>query len=143
LSIRLERVVDALPAGFAAMRDEARAEGFGMLDVLAGDWEAEAVLFDRDGEALFAGYVDEVFAGIGGMTQDPHSSGVLRMRWFYVRAAYRRLGVARAIATALLARPEIAGRTITVNSTPGSEAFWESLGFVPAPRERQTHLLAR
>jgi GNAT superfamily N-acetyltransferase len=147
LSIRLERVVDALPAGFAAMRDEARAEGFGMLDVLAGAWEAGAVLFDRDGEALFAGYVDEVFAGVGGMTHDPHSPayspGPLRMRRFYVRAPYRRLGVARAIATALLARPEIAGRVITVNAAPGSEAFWRSLGFVATPRERQTHLLAR
>jgi GNAT superfamily N-acetyltransferase len=141
--IRLERIGNALPAGFAEMSDEARAEGFGMLDVLAADWKAETIRFDRDGEALFAGYVDELSAGIGGMTHDPYSPGALRMRRFYVRAPYRRLGVARAIATALLARPEIGGQAITANAARGSEAFWESLGFVRAPRERQTHLLAR
>jgi len=141
--IRLERVTDALPAGFVAMRDEARAEGFRMLDVLGGDWEAGKIRFDCDGEALFAGYVNDALAGIGGMTHDPYSPGALRMRRFYVRMPYRRLGVAQAIATALLAGPETAGRTITTNAARGSEAFWESLGFIPAPRERQTHRLAR
>jgi len=143
VSTRLERVIDALPAGFAAMRDEARAEGFGMLDVLGSEWDAGTTRFDRDGEALLAGYAGDVLAGIGGMTHDPYRTGALRMRRFYVRVPYRRLGVARAIATALLDRPEIASRTITANAARGSETFWESLGFVPAPRERQTHLLAR
>ena len=141
--IELERVIGTLPAGFAAMRDEARAEGFGMLDVLTDDWDTGKTRFERADEALFAGYVGGVLAGIGGLTDDPYIPGALRMRRFYVRAAYRRLGAGQAIAAALLARPETAGRTITVNAARASETFWESLGFVPAPGERQTHRLAR
>ncbi len=41
--IRLERVIDALPADFEAMRAEARAEGFGMLDTLAAEWSSGAM----------------------------------------------------------------------------------------------------
>jgi hypothetical protein len=35
--IRLEQVIAALPVDFAAMQAEARAAGFGMLDVLAAE----------------------------------------------------------------------------------------------------------
>src|SRR5438046_5851601 len=35
---RLEPVTDDLPLGFDAMRAEAHAEGYGMLDTLAADW---------------------------------------------------------------------------------------------------------
>jgi GNAT superfamily N-acetyltransferase len=137
--IRLERVIDALPAGFAALQDEARVEGFGMLDVLVAEWAAQKTRFDRDGEALLAGYMDSVFAGIGGLTLDPHSTSALRMRRFYVRPDFRRCGVGRAIADALLARCE--GRIVTVNAAPGSASFYESLGFVPDPAARRTHVL--
>jgi len=138
--IRLERSGTALPAGFAALQAEARAGGFGMLDVLAAQWAAGRNRFDRDGEALFAGYMDEKLAGIGGLTIDPYFPGALRMRRFYVRQAFRRHGVGRAIAGALLAST---GRIVTVNAAPGSETFWESLGFAPDRRERQTHALMR
>jgi GNAT superfamily N-acetyltransferase len=141
--IRLERIVDALPADFDALRAAARAEGFGMLDVLAADWKAQKIRFDGDGEALVAGYSDDSLAGVGGMTLDPFTLGALRMRRFYVPVSYRRLGIGEAIAGALLARPATAGRIVTTNAAPGSEAFWESLGFIPARRERQTHVLAR
>ena len=40
--IRLERVIDALPAGFDALRGEARADGHGMLDTLAVEWTSGA-----------------------------------------------------------------------------------------------------
>jgi GNAT superfamily N-acetyltransferase len=138
--IRLEQVIAALPADFAAMHAEARAEGFGMLDVLAAEWASGKNRFAGDGEALFAGYVDDGLAGIGGMTLDPFTSGALRMRRFYVRARYRCLGIGEAIASTLIARPETTGRVITTNAASGSEAFWESLGFVPDRREQQTHV---
>jgi GNAT superfamily N-acetyltransferase len=138
--IRLEQVIAALPVDFAAMQAEARAAGFGMLDVLAAEWASGKNRFADDGEALFTGYVDDVLAGIGGMTLDPFTSGALRMRRFYVCVRYRRLGIGDAIAGALIARPGTAGRVITTNAAPGSEAFWESLGFVPDRRDRQTHV---
>ena len=63
------------------------------------------------------------------------------MRRFYVGPRYRRLGVGRMLAETLLARPEAAGRTITLNA-PQLEAarFWEALGFVRDEREGHTHI---
>ena len=67
----------------------------------------------------------------------------LRMRRFYVRALYRRLGIGNRIAAALLGQSGPDHRRITANAAPGSEAFWEALGFAASHRERQTHLLLR
>jgi len=139
--IGLERLVDALPADFATMQAEARPEGYGMIDVLAAEWASGKNRFEVDGEALFAGYTDGALAGIGGLTIDPYSPGALRMRRFYVRAAFRRRGVGKALARALLALPGVADHAVTTNAAPGSEAFWESLGFAPDRRDRQTHVL--
>jgi GNAT superfamily N-acetyltransferase len=141
--IRVERVTGALPAAFEAMRGEARAEGFGMLDVLAAEWISGKNRFDGDGEALIAAYCNGALAGIGGLTHDPYAAGALRMRRFYVRAAYRRNGVGGAIARALLAQPDTAAHPVTTSAAPGSEAFWEALGFVPDRRDRRTHALDR
>jgi GNAT superfamily N-acetyltransferase len=139
--IRLERVVDALPARFEAMRIEARAEGFGMLDTLAAEWSSGAMRFDRPGEMLLAAHVDDALAGIGGLTQEPAIPGALRVRRFYVALTYRRHGVGRALADALLR--QATAKTVTCNAAAGSEAFWEALGFVPSRRDGRTHLLAR
>jgi GNAT superfamily N-acetyltransferase len=135
--IRLERVVDALPAGFEMLR----AEGFGMLDTLAAEWSSGAMRFDRPGEMLLAASVGDALAGIGGLTQEPTLPGALRMRRFYIALAYRRYGIGRALADALLR--QAMARTITCNAAAGSEAFWEALGFEPDRRDGRTHRLAR
>jgi GNAT superfamily N-acetyltransferase len=136
--IRLEQVVDALPAGFEALRAEARAEGFGMLDTLAAEWLSGAMRFDRPGEMLLVAYVDEALAGVGGLTQEPAIPGALRMRRFYVAFSHRRAGVGRVLADALLR--QTAARTITCNAAVGSEAFWEALGFAPDRHDGRTHI---
>jgi GNAT superfamily N-acetyltransferase len=74
------------------------------------------------------------------MTLDPFTPGALRMRRFFVRARYRRLGIGEAIAGVLIARSETADRVITTNAASGSEVFWESFGFVSDRPERQTHV---
>ena len=140
MEIRLERIT-ALPAGFEALRVEARADGHRMLDTLAADWATGANRFDRPDEALLAAYADEILAAIGGLTQEPVNPEALRMRRFYVGLAYRRLGIGRALATALLQLAT--SPTITVNAAAGSEAFWEALGFVPDRRDGHTHVCAR
>jgi GNAT superfamily N-acetyltransferase len=138
---RLERVINALPAGFEMLREEARGEGHRMLDTLAVEWTSGTTRFDRSGEALFAAYADDVLAGVGGLTLEPAIPGALRVRRFYVRLAYRRSGVGRALATALLEEPRRVGRPVTANAAAGSEAFWEALGFVPDLRDGRTHIL--
>jgi GNAT superfamily N-acetyltransferase len=140
--IRLERITDALPASFEAMRAEARDEGHRMLETLAIDWATGKTRFGRDGETLFAAHVEDVLAGIGGLTQEPALPGALRLRRFYVRVPFRRGGVGRALAKALL-EAATSSRTITVNAAAGSEAFWLSLGFAPDRSDDRTHILTR
>jgi nucleoside triphosphate diphosphatase len=136
--LRLESVVDALPPGFDTMREEARGEGHRMLDTLATQWAAGVERFSRHGEALLAVYANGALAGIGGITHESAIPGALRMRRFYVRVHFRRNGIARNLAAALL-EPH-AGKTITVNAGAGSDRFWEALGFAPDRRLGHTHI---
>jgi GNAT superfamily N-acetyltransferase len=82
-----------------------------------------------------------VLAGIGGLTIEPIVPGALRMRRFYVRLSFRRSGVGRRLAMALLARAGSNQRLVTVNAAAGSIPFWEALGFAPNMRDRHTHVL--
>jgi hypothetical protein len=82
---RLEPVIENLPRDFDALRVEAHSEGYRFVERLARDWEAGVTRFNRDGEALVGARVDDVLAGIGGLTLDPVVPGALRMRRFYVR----------------------------------------------------------
>jgi GNAT superfamily N-acetyltransferase len=104
--VQLQPVVDELPADFDAIRADARAENYRFLDRLASDWASGAVRFDRPGEALLAAYSEGVLAAIGGITIDPIVPDALRMRRFYVRPAFRRTGIGREIAQALLERAQ-------------------------------------
>ena len=137
---KLQRVTKELPAGFDALRAEAHAEGYLFVERLAADWLSGTTRFDREGEALLAACVNGVLAGIGGLTIEPVVSDALRMRRFYVRLAYRRSGIGRRLATALLERARSAGGLVTVNAAPASVAFWESLGFAPDARDGHTHI---
>jgi GNAT superfamily N-acetyltransferase len=139
---RFEAVVDKLPADFETMRAEARAEGYAFLDRLANDWASGAMLFDRPGEALLAAYSEGVLAAIGGITIDPIVPDALRMRRFYVRPAFRRTGIGREIAQALLKIARSAPM-VTLNAAVKSVPFWETLGFVPQARDGHTHVWRR
>lgn len=134
-------VRDALPPGFEILRHAADGEAFDMLATLAREWQSGVNRFDRPGEALLAAFDGSLLVGMGAMSLDPHVEGALRMRRFYVKPAYRRRGVGKALARALLERPEVAGRTVTLNA-PHVEAarFWEALGFVRDPKDGHTHI---
>ena len=130
----------ALPADFPALCAAARREGFRFVGRLASEWEAGSARFDRPGEALLAACMADVLAGVGGLTLDPVVPGALRMRRFYVHPAFRRHGIGRALAMALLERPGTAGRSVMVNAGPiGAPVFWEALGFVPDRCDGHTH----
>lgn len=139
--ISIQYVTDALPPGFEVLRHAADGEAFNMLQTLAREWADGSNRFDQPGEALVAAFDGPVLAGMGGINQDAHLEGALRMRRFYVSPRHRRRGIARAIASALLERPESQGRTITLNA-PQSEAarFWEALGFIRDDNDGHTHI---
>jgi GNAT superfamily N-acetyltransferase len=110
------------------------------VDRLAADWQTRRMRFDGKGEALLAGHAAGILAGIGGLTIEPVLPGALRMRRFYIRPRFRRAGIGRELATALLERAQSTTRLVTVNAAPASAAFWESLGFAPDMRDGHTHL---
>lgn len=139
--MQLERVLTELPAGFDVLRAEARAERYRHIERLADEGIAGAMRFDRDGEALIAATLNLELAGIGGLTTDPWEPSALRMRRFYVRAAFRRNGIGRSIAENLLAQARALARPVTLNAAVGSELFWRSLGFVPDARNAHTHII--
>lgn len=142
LTMRISTVTGKLPAMFDALRQEACNEGHRFLERLAVDWASGVMRFDRDGELLLAAHCDGVLAGMGGITLDPVTPGPLRMRRFYIRPAFRRQGIGRSLAAALLERSMLTGSTVTVNAgTADAPAFWESLGFLPDARDGHTHKL--
>jgi GNAT superfamily N-acetyltransferase len=140
-TVQLERVVDGLPSGFESLRAEASAEGYRFVERLATDWTAGAIRFDQAGEALLVAHVGKELAAVGGLTIDPAMPEALRMRRFYVRKRFRRCGIGRRLALALLERAVAAARPVTVNAGSGSEPFWTALGFIPDPRDGHTHVL--
>jgi GNAT superfamily N-acetyltransferase len=137
---RFQRVIDELPADFDTIRAEARAEGYRFLDRLAKDWASGAMRFDRPGEGLLTAYSAGVRAAIGGITIDPIVPDALRMRRFYVRPVFRRTGIGREIALALLEGALQRVRVVTLNAAVESVPFWEALGFVPEARDGHTHI---
>ena len=135
--MQLERVLIELPAGF----DLLSAEGYRHIERLADEWIAGAMRFDREGEALIAATPSLELPGIGGLTIDPSQPGALCMRRFYIRAAFRRNEIGRAIAENLLARARVSRRPLSVNAGVRSEPFWEALGFIPDLRDGHTHAI--
>jgi len=139
-AVRLDRVVEALPAGFETMRAEALATGYRLLERLAADWESGTLPFTKPGEVLLAAYSDGVLAGIGGITVDPVIPEALRMRRFYIREPFRRHGIGQQLVLALLAQAVCRVGPVTVNAAAGSAPFWEALGFIRDARAGHTHL---
>jgi GNAT superfamily N-acetyltransferase len=139
--IHLAPILDDLPLGFDLLRAEAACEGYRFLERLVTEWMSRRECFAREGEALLAAYVRSELVGIGGMTIEPAVRGALRMRRFYVRASFRRLGIGRQLALSLLERSRPLRCPVTVNAgTADASAFWEALGFMPDPCNGHTHI---
>jgi GNAT superfamily N-acetyltransferase len=134
--------ITELPIEFDSLRAEAHAEGFNHIDTLWLQWHEENRRFDRPGEMLVVARFGGDLAGIGGVTEDFVDPSWLRMRRFYVRPQYRRLGTGRAIAEYVLERALPLNRPIVLyTETPEGAAFWQAMGFVPIERAKTTHAL--
>lgn len=137
----LVRHIPALPRDFGQLRAEASAEGFRHIETLWEDWQSGHNRFAAPGERLYCATLDGALAGIGGITEDFLDRTGLRMRRFYIRPAFRRRGVASAIANEVLAHALPLHRPIWLYAdTPEAGRFWEGMGFVPAQREKTTHV---
>ena len=142
--MQFDRVIDNLPPGFDEMRAEASAEGYRHLERLALDWASGAMRFKGEGEALLAAHVQGALAAIGGLTIEPVVPGAFRMRRLYVREPFRRQGIGRRLAAALLEPALARGAVVTVNAgNIDAVPFWIGLGFTPDLQDGHTHVLCR
>jgi GNAT superfamily N-acetyltransferase len=142
MKLQLQSVIWDFPKGFEALREEARAEEYKHIERLFSEWQSGETKFDKDDELLLAAFVEGELAAVGGITQDTALKRTLRMRRFYVRPKFRRSGVGRKLAEALLADPRERGLAVVVNVGPkDAAAFWESLDFAPDGRDGHSHKL--
>lgn len=142
MQIQLQSVIWDFPLGFDVLREEARAEGYKHIERLFDEWQSGANRFGKNDELLLVVYADAELAAIGGITQDPTLKRTLRMRRFYTRPKFRRQGIGRKLAEALLVDPRDREMPVVVNAGPGdAPAFWESVGFVADARDGHSHAL--
>lgn len=141
MTIVLLPVLTELPAGFDALRSDARRDGHTNMERLAADWASGANRFAAEGEALLAAFVTGELAGVGGITIDPACPEALRLRRFYVRPGFRRRGVGRCLALALMDQARRLTNRLVLNAeTELATRFWEALGFIADHRDGHTHI---
>jgi GNAT superfamily N-acetyltransferase len=139
--MHIEPVHLELPAGFENLRTDAAAEAFIHVERLWSEWQSGANRFTRPGERLLAAWHRSELAGIGGITHCHTLPHALRMRRFYIRPAFRRLGAGRMLAEALLKEAVPLGKDIVLHAPyPAAARFWEAMGFVRDNRDGHTHV---
>ena len=144
--IQLIRIIDDLPDGFDALLADAASEGVRNMALLADAWASGDQRFERDGEALLGALLAGELAGIGGLSLEVAASEpARRVRRFYVRPAFRRQGVARTLASAVIQEALDQVDLLTVNAAASLVAapFWEAQGFSRDDTGPWTHLLRR
>jgi GNAT superfamily N-acetyltransferase len=144
--IQLIRISEDLPDGFDALLADAVAEGVGNMARLADGWASGDQRFDHNGEALLGALLAGELAGVGGLSVEPAAhEPARRVRRFYVRPAFRRQGVARTLASALIqeALDQVDLLTCNAAASPAAAPFWEAQGFSPDTSGPWTHVLRR
>ncbi len=143
-AITVHRVSGFVPKGLVALAGEADAEGIRNVRRVVERWESGEERFDRPEERLLvaAAEPDEI-VGVGGLTVCPTIPDAFRVRRFYVHPAWRRRGVAGALASRLLEQWPRGASAITCNAQASAAApkFWEAMGFEPVSEVGITHIL--
>lgn len=135
MTVQIVRIEGQLPEAFPTLRAQADAEGVRNMTLLAEQWAAPDNPFQDPG-ALFAAFVGRELAGIGGVTpQAGLTRPAMRMRRLYVAPAFRRHGVGRMLAAAMIQQGLQSANLLTCNAraTAAAPPFWKAMGFAPAP----------
>lgn len=145
--IQIVRLSEELPDDFPTLREEARAEGYRLVETFAEEWRAGRYAGPEADHAGFAAFADGRLAALGAITPDPYDPGpdLLRLRHLYVRPPFRRTGVGRVLATSLIQQGlDLAGRLSLRAADERAALFWDSLGFQRvADNPARTHILTR
>lgn len=141
-AIRLE--TPDSPAALASAREIFReyAQGLGV-DLCFQNFETELAALPGDyaapGGALLLAYIDDELAGCGAFRAlvDTDYANACEMKRLYVRRAFRRFGLGRIIAQALIDRATEAGYSAmlldTLDDMEAARGLYESLGFQNIP----------
>jgi GNAT superfamily N-acetyltransferase len=133
-----------IPHAVLPLVELADAEGIRNVGTLVDRWVNGQETYNQPGEAILAAVSNtgEVL-GIGGIARCPTVPGALRVRRFYVHPNWRRRGIAKMLATALVTDGALSVSTITCNAaaSDASGPFWEAMGFKPVDIWGITHFL--
>jgi GNAT superfamily N-acetyltransferase len=128
MTIVFIRASDGLPAGFAELEADAKADGHAHLTRLSAEFASDPAMF----HAIVIARIDGELAGIGAITDEPApaSPPAWRMRRFYVHRRFRRRNLAGGMAAAMLREAARHVRVVTVHAGNYDAArFWEAIGF--------------
>jgi GNAT superfamily N-acetyltransferase len=128
MTISLERTAATLPADFPELEADATADNHRHMARLAAEFTLDRAMF----HAIYTCRVNGGLAGVGAITDEPAMTAhsMWRMRRLYVHRQFRRRGIARTIANALLLEAENNVSVVTVHAgNDGAAKFWEAIGF--------------
>lgn len=138
---QIELIEPEDPAALAAVRELMREYAASLsVDLCFQGFDEELATLPGDyappyGSLLLA-VVDGALAGCGGFRPLPEAdeAGACEMKRLYVRPAFRRLGLGRTLAQALMDRATEAGHTVmlldTLDEMESARGLYASLGFV-------------
>jgi GNAT superfamily N-acetyltransferase len=134
-----------LPApGIVSLQSEARQEGYEFIDTLVEEWASAKNRFDAPGETLCGCLDQDLLVAVGALSRDPFAGRpeIGRIRKVYVREAWRRKGVGRALVSALVDQARTHFRCVRLSAeNDGATRLYQSLGFVPISGPDATHIL--
>lgn len=127
---------------FGALREAASAEGYRFLNQLDVECAVETGIFRQLGSALFFLLSGDKPVGIGGLSVDPYETdpSIFRVRHVYIHPDFRRHGVGKMLAQAILAEARLRARLLTLRApSPDAARFWEAVGFTAIAQFHRTH----
>ncbi len=145
MTSQVVRIAADLPDGFTDLAGAARAEGFNFLDRLEARWTNGAYDGDRNA-SVFAVFGEDRPIAIGAQTFDEYdpSPEHRRIRHFYVHPDFRRNGVGRTLAGALIREAFQLAPHLHLRATHDlSHAFWDAMGFERVDRPDRSHRISR
>jgi len=134
-----------LPApGLELLQSDAKAEGYGFIVRLVREWESGVNRFQEPGEILFGHLEEGRLVAIGGLNCDPFAARpeIGRIRRVYVRPAWRKKGIGRALVSALIEEARKSFDSVRLRTkNPEAARLSESLGFAVIACPDATHIL--
>lgn len=128
----------AHPDQLDLLAEEARRQGYRMLDRLQQEWREGTNRFDREGECVLIAVGEDRIVGVCGLNRDPYCSlnDVGRVRRLYVAYEVRRRGVGRLLVESIQQRcPGVFQQLRLRTNSSAASAFYQALDFRPIKDE--------